>query len=65
MIEFHPTLNAAVHGQHRRDLLREAARSRLIAELPAQTHRHTPRQRVAWWVRVTAYVSGHSAVAQA
>ena len=65
MIEFHPTLNAAVNGQHGRDLLREAARSRLVAELPVQNRHHTPRQRVAWWGRVTAYVSGHSAAAQA
>jgi hypothetical protein len=58
---FHPTLSAAVANEHRNDLLRHAARSRMIADLPDRDRHQTPRHRAAWWSRVTAFVA-HRAV---
>jgi hypothetical protein len=44
-----------------RDRLREADVSRAAAGLPDRDRHRTPRQRVAWWRRLTATVPGAAA----
>lgn len=58
----HPTITAAVINEHRNDLLRDAARSRMIADLPDRDRHQTPRHRASWWSWVTSFVA-HRAVA--
>lgn len=48
------TLTAAVADEHRRDLLQDAARSRMIADLPDRGRHQSPRYRAPWWSRVTS-----------
>jgi hypothetical protein len=57
MTGYHPTLTAAVASQHRNDLLRAAARSRLIADLPDSDRHQTPRHHASWWSRTTSLVT--------
>jgi hypothetical protein len=54
---FHPIVSAAVASEHRKDLLRDAARSRMIADLPDRERHQTPRHRTAWWSRITSLVT--------
>lgn len=54
---YHPTLTASVASEHRRELLRDASRARMIADLPDRDRHQTPRQRTAWWSRVSSLVS--------
>jgi hypothetical protein len=65
MYGFHPTLSAAVANEHRNDLLRDAARSRMIADLPDRDRHTTPRRRTAWWSRVTSFVTHRVATSPA
>ena len=51
------TLPAAVADEHLRELLRDASRARMIADLPDRERHQTPRQRTAWWSRITFLVS--------
>jgi hypothetical protein len=62
---FHPTLSAAAAREHRSDLHREAARSRMIADLPDRDRHTTPRRRTAWWSRVTSLVTHRVAASSA
>jgi hypothetical protein len=62
---FHPTLSAAAASEHRNDLLRDAARSRMIADLPDRDRHQTPRHRTAWWSRVTSLVTHRAAASNA
>lgn len=57
MNAFHPTLTAAVAGEHRSDLFRDAVRSQMIADLPERDRHKTPRHRAPWWSRATSFVA--------
>lgn len=59
---YHPNLYAAAAAEHRNDLLRHAARSRMVADLPDRDRHQTPRQRATWWSRVTSFLA-HRTVA--
>jgi hypothetical protein len=54
---YHPTITAAVAAEHRSDLLRAAARSRIIAGLQDRHRHQTPRHRPSWWSRATSLVA--------
>jgi hypothetical protein len=58
---FHADLTTAVASQHRVDLARAAARSRLIADLPDTDRHQTPRHHPSWRSRATAFL-GHQLV---
>lgn len=58
----HPTLTAAAATEHRSELLRDAARSRMIADLPDRNRHQPPRHRTSWWSRATSFVA-HRVVA--
>ena len=62
---FHHSVTAAVVGEHHNDLLRAAARSRMIADLPDRDRHQTPRHRAAWWSRVTSFVTHRTVAASA
>jgi hypothetical protein len=62
---YYPSLTAALAGERRSDLLRDAARSRMIADLPARDRHETPRHRVAWWARATSFVSHRVSLSRA
>jgi hypothetical protein len=59
---YHPTLTAAISAEHRSDLLRAAARSRMIADLPDRDRHETPRHHASWWSRTTSLLA-HRVVA--
>lgn len=59
---YHPTLTAAVASEHRNDLYRAAARSRMITDLPDRERHQTPRHPASWWSR-TAFFLTRRAVA--
>ena len=48
-----PTLTAALAHEHLAELLRRAATSRAVAQVPDRSHR-PPRRRPLWWVPVIA-----------
>ena len=54
---YHTSLNAAAAAEHRSDLLRAAAQSRLIADLPDRDRHQTPRHQPAWWTRTTSFLT--------
>ena len=54
---YHPTHAAALANEHLRELLRDAAQARMIADLPDRDRHRTPRQRTAWWSRITSFAS--------
>ena len=54
---YHPNLYAAAANEHRNDLLRQAARARMIADLPDRHRHQTPRHRTSWWTQVTALLT--------
>jgi hypothetical protein len=59
---YHPTITAAVAAEHRSDLLRAAARSQMIADLPDRARHQTPRRHPSWWARTTSFLSTHRVV---
>jgi hypothetical protein len=60
---YQPTITAAVAAEHRSDLLRAAAQSRMIADLP-DGHR-TPRHPASWWTRTTSFLTHRVVAARA
>jgi hypothetical protein len=57
MNAYHPAIAAAVLAERRSDLLRTAARSRLITDLPDRDRHQTPRHPASWWSRTTHFVT--------
>ena len=53
---FHPAITAALVARHQTDLLHAAENARLVSDstdTPDRARHSTPRQRPAWWTRVT------------
>jgi hypothetical protein len=62
---YHSTITAAAAAEHRSDLLRAAARSRMIADLPDRHRHQTPRHHASWWTRTTSFLTQRVVVSHA
>jgi len=65
MIGYPPDFAGSLAGEHRRDMLRDAARANMTADLPDRDRHETPRQRSSWWSRATSFVTHRATPASA